>query len=93
MAELCSHSIGVPIIFPIDAQDIAVVSELHRSIRFSFKANTIWVEREIFDPDIGLFVHTFHETTKVTDNGNVVWELGAGKYRVCGWPILIWKCP
>jgi hypothetical protein len=86
MAELRSHGIGVPIIFPIGAQGIVVVSELHLSIRFSLKASTIWVEREIYHHDTGLLVHTFHETSKVTDNGNVVWELGAGKYRVCGWP-------
>jgi hypothetical protein len=86
MAELRSHGIGVPILFPIDAHGIAVVSDLHLSMRFSFKPNTIWVEREIFHPDTGLLVHIFHETSKVTDNGNIVWELGAGKYRVCGWP-------
>jgi hypothetical protein len=86
MAELCSNGIGVPILFPIDAQGIAVVSELHLSIRFSLKPNTIWVEREIFHPDTGLLVHIFHETSKVTVNGNVVWELGEGKYRVHGWP-------
>jgi hypothetical protein len=86
MAELRSNGIGVPILFPIDAAGIAVVSCLHLSIRFSLKDSTIWVEREIFHPDNGLLVHTFHETSKVTDNGNVVWEFGAGKYRVCGWP-------
>jgi hypothetical protein len=85
MAELRSHGIGVPILFPIDAQGIAVVSEIHLSLRFSLKPNTIWVEREIFHPDTGLLVHTFHETSKVSDNGIVVWELAAGKYRVSGW--------
>ena len=86
MAELRSQRIGVPILFPTDAQGIVVVSELHCSIRFFFKRNTIWVEREIFHPDTGLLVHTFHETSKVSANGIVVWELAAGKYRVCGWP-------
>ena len=43
MAELRSHGIGVPILFPIDAHGIIVVSELHLSIRFSFKPSTIWV--------------------------------------------------
>jgi hypothetical protein len=86
MAELCSHGIGIPILFPIDAEGIDVVSRLHLSIRFSLKASTIWIEREIFHPDIGLFVQTLHETSKLTDNGNVVWELGAGKYRVYGLP-------
>jgi hypothetical protein len=86
MAELRSNGIRVPILFPIDEHGIAVVSDLHLSIRFSLQVSTLWVEREIFHPDTGLLVHTFHETSKVTDNGNVVWELGAGKYRVCGWP-------
>jgi len=84
MAELHSH--GVPILFPIDAHGIASVSDLHLSIRFSLKASTIWVEREIFDPDTGLVVQTLHETSKQTDNGNVIWELGPRKYRVYGLP-------
>jgi hypothetical protein len=86
MAELRSHGIGVPILFPIDGRGIAVVSEFHLSIRFSFKPNTIWVEREIFHLDTGLLIHTFHETSKVSENGIVVWELAAGKYRVSGRP-------
>ena len=84
MAKLCSHGIGIPILFSIDAHGIVVVSDLHLSIRFSLKASTIWVECEIFHPHTGLVVQTFHETSKLTDNGNVVWELGAGKYRVYG---------
>jgi hypothetical protein len=72
MAELRSHGIGVPILFPIDADDIVVVSGLHLSIRFSLKTNTIWVQREIFHPDTGLLVQTLHETSKLTDNDNVV---------------------
>jgi len=84
MAELHSH--GVPILFPIDAHGIASVSDSHLSIRFSLKASTIWVEREIFDPDTGLVVQTLHETSKLTDNGNVKWEFGPGKYKVYGLP-------
>ena len=49
MAEIRSHGIGVPILFPIDAQGIAVVSELHLCLRFSLQPNTVWVDREIFD--------------------------------------------
>ena len=82
MAELRSIGNDVPILFPIDAHGIAVVSELHLSIRFSLQVNTIWVDREIFNPGTGLLVHTFHESSKVTNNGNVVWELCAGKYRL-----------
>ena len=86
MVVLRSHGIGVLILFTIDAEGIVVVSELHLSIRFSLKPSTIWVEREIFHPDTRLVVHTFHESTKQTNSGNVVWELGMGKYRVYGLP-------
>ena len=86
MAELCSHGIGVPILFPIEEDGIVAVSSLHFSIRFSLKASTIWVEREIFHPDTRLLVQTLHETSKLNNNGNVVWELSTGKYRVCGLP-------
>jgi hypothetical protein len=50
------------------------------------KANTIWVEHEIFHPDTGLLIHTLHDTSKLVDNGNVVWEFDAGKYRIYGLP-------
>jgi hypothetical protein len=86
MAKLRSHGIGVPILFPIDAHDIVVVSGLHLSIRFSLQASSIWLEREIFHPNTGLLLHTLHETSKLTDNGNVVWEFGTGNYRVYGLP-------
>ena len=86
MAELRSHGIGVPILFPVDAHGTASVSDLHLSIRFSLKTSTIWVEREIFNPDTGFLVQTLHETSKLSDNGNAIWELSAGKYRVYGLP-------
>jgi hypothetical protein len=86
MAELCSHGIGVPILFSINAEGIVVVSCLHLSIKFSLKTSTIWVEREIFHSDTGLLVQTLHETSKLTENGHVVWEIGAGKYRIYGLP-------
>ena len=49
MAEVRFHGIVVPILFPINAHGIAVVSEIHLSVRFSLQANTILVERETFD--------------------------------------------
>ena len=86
MAELHSHCIGIPILFPIDANGVVVVSGFNLSNRFSLKSSTIWVEREIFHLHIGLLVQTLHETSKLLDNGNIVWELSAGKYRVYGLP-------
>ncbi len=83
-AEIRLNGIGVPILFPVDAQGIAVVSELHLCLRFSLQPDTVWLDREIFD-DTGLLVHSFHVPSKLTDNGNV-WEIRAGKYSVVGWP-------
>ena len=51
MLELRSHGIGVPILFPVDVDGIVAISYLYFSIRFLLKANTIWVEREIFHHD------------------------------------------
>jgi hypothetical protein len=76
MAELRSHGIKIPIFFPINANGIVVVSGLRLSIRFSLKASAIWIEREIFHPEIGLLVQTLHETYKLTEYGHVVWEFG-----------------
>jgi hypothetical protein len=84
IGELCSHGVGVPILFPIDVDGIVVVSSLHLSIRFPLKTSTIWVERDISHHDTRLVVQILHETSKLTDNDNVVWELTAGKYRVYG---------
>ena len=84
MAELHSHGIGVPILFPIAADGIVVVLGLQLNIRFSLKVSTIWLERELFHLDTRLFVQTLHETSKLIDNGNVVWEIGARKYKVYG---------
>ena len=86
MVELRPHGIGVPIFFPIDAHGIVVVSSLHLSITFSLKVSTIRVEHEIFHPDTRLLVQTLNDTSKLTENGHVVWELGPTKHRVYGLP-------
>ncbi len=41
MAEIRLNGIGVPILFPLDAQGIAVVSELHLCLRFSLQPDTV----------------------------------------------------
>jgi hypothetical protein len=72
--------------FPIDADGIHVVSGFYLSIMFSLKTSTIRVKREIFHFDTGLHVQILHVTSKLTHNGNIVWELSEGKYMVYGLP-------
>jgi hypothetical protein len=86
MVELRANGIGIPIVFPIDANGFASVSSLHLSIRFSLQDSTIWVEREIYDSASLLLSLTMRENPRVADNGSSIWELCAGKYRVYGLP-------
>jgi hypothetical protein len=56
------------------------------SIRFSLLDDSIWVEREIYDPLTSLLSSTMRENPILADSGSSVWELPAGKYRVYGVP-------
>jgi hypothetical protein len=86
MVELRANGIGIPIVFPIDANGFASVSSFHLSIRFSLQDSIIWVEREIYDSASLLLSLTMRENPRVADNGSSIWELSAGKYRVYGLP-------
>jgi hypothetical protein len=86
MVELRAHGLGIPILFPIDANGFAFVSSFHLSIRFSMQNSTIWVEREIYDTATSLLSLTMRENHIVADNGSSLWELCTGKYRVYGLP-------
>ena len=86
MAELRANGFGVPILFPIDADGFAHVSSLHLTIWFTLQVDSIWVEREIYDPLTSLLSLTMRENPILTDNGSSVWKLAAGKYKVYGLP-------
>ena len=82
MVELRSNGIGIPLLFPVDANSFACVSSLHLSIGFSLQDSTIWVERDIYDTATSLLSLTMQEVPRVADNGSSRWELCAGKYKV-----------
>ena len=86
MVELRANGIEIHFFFPVDANGFAFVSSLHLSIRFSLQDSTIQVKRKIYDIVTALFVQSLHETSKLTDNGNVAWEFSACRYRVYGLP-------
>jgi hypothetical protein len=86
MVELRANGLGIPILFPIDANGFAFVSLLHLSIRFSMQDRTIWVKHEIYDTATSLLSLTMRENPIVADNGSSMWELGVGKYTVYGLP-------
>ena len=84
IVELRAHGLGVPVLFPITNAGFASVSAVYLSVRFLFKESSILIEHEIYDPATSLVFVTIPESSKVTESGSIVWELGAGKYRVYG---------
>ena len=86
MVELHANGLGIPILFPLDANGFAFVSSLHLSNMFSLQDSTIWVEREFYDNATSLLSLTMRVNSRVADNGSLVWELCAGKYQVYGLP-------
>ena len=82
MVELHANGLGIPFLFPIDANGFAYVSSLHLSIRFSLQHSTIWVKCKIYDSVTSLLSLTMRENSRLADNGSSVWELCTGKYRV-----------
>jgi hypothetical protein len=81
MVKLYDNGLGIPIFFPIDANELAYVSSFHLSIRFSLQDCTIWVERKIYDNATSLLSLIMRKNSKVVDNGSSMWELCASKYR------------
>ena len=75
--ELRPNGFGIPLLFPIDANGF---------VSSSLQNSTIWVECKIYDNATSLLSLTMREHSRVADNGSSVWELCAGKYRVCGLP-------
>ena len=84
MAELHAHGLGIPILFPISEARFAYISAVYLIIRFSFKESSILIEREIYDLVTLLVTVTILESSKVAENGFIVWELSVGKYRMYG---------
>ena len=86
MVELRANGIGIPLLFPIDANRFGFVSSFHLHIRFLLQNSSIWVERKIYDNATSLLSLTMREHSRVADNRSLVWELCIGKYRVYGLP-------
>ena len=84
MVELHANGLGIPILFPVDANGFASVSSLHLSIKFLSQNSTIWVKSEIYYTATSLLSLIMRENPRLADNGSPLWELGARKYGVYG---------
>ena len=69
MAELRANGLGVPLLFPVDAQGFATISSLHLSIRFKLQNTSVWIEGEVCDPVTLLVTHTIPEVPSIVNDG------------------------
>ena len=84
MAEICSNGLGVPILFLVGEDGLAIVTALHISIRFGLQDTSLSVESEVNDPHTSALSHTMPEVSKHSEDGSIIWTLKPGKYRVYG---------
>ena len=72
MAELRANGLGVPLLFPVDAQGFAIISSLRPNIRFELQDTSVWIEREVCNPVTLLFTHTILEVSSISEDGLTV---------------------
>jgi len=82
IVELRAHGLDIPILFPVDVNGFASVTAFQLSVRFSLQENSIWIEREIYDCESSLLLHTLRESSLVAENRSLLWCLIVGKYKV-----------
>ena len=69
MIELRANGLGVPLLFPVDAQGFATISSLRLSIRFELQNTFVWIKSEVCDPVTLLVTHTIPEVPSISDDG------------------------
>lgn len=85
VVEILSLGASLPLCIPSDPQGVARVSVQLLSIRFGFDASCLWLERDVVDPvTFDVQYSMVVEPSPVLVNGNHVWDLTTGKYRLYG---------
>ena len=84
IVEIRAYGLGIPLLLPVDDFGLATVSSIRLSIRFKFRASSIWIERELLHPVTLKISHTITEVSTHSEDGSTLWNLRSGKYRVYG---------
>ena len=84
VVSVCGQDVGIYTHFPVDESGFATISAFELSMRFSLQECSLFLDREIFDPITSLVSARLRESCKVSTDGTIFWELGAGKYTVYG---------
>ena len=83
MALIWADNQSVPVTIPLGTDGYAKVTALTLSLRFQFRADTVYVEEEICDSDTGIVSHAIGQLS-ITDDDGKMWFLKAGQYRAYG---------
>lgn len=83
MVVVRANGEGVPVIFPVGADGLAVVSALRLFLRFNLKHDSIHVDEDIFDAESETLIHTIGQMSS-SFGENILWNLRPGQYRAYG---------
>jgi hypothetical protein len=72
---------GGPISFDVGKDGIAIVILLCLSLRFRFIEDSLNIDEEVFDVDIGNLTHTIGQVLNYNNNSNH-WLLWSGRFRI-----------
>ena len=84
MAVLYAYGVRVPLTFWMEEDELAYVTSQRLSLRFSFRKDTISVEKDIFDDLTSDLTHTIGWLSHRDENNILFWSLNPGSYRVYG---------
>jgi hypothetical protein len=80
---ICADGEGVPILFPLGNDGLALDTSLRLSLRFGFSEEFMYIDEEVYDAHSGDLIQTIGQSP-VCDGHTKQWLLNAGRYRVYG---------
>jgi hypothetical protein len=82
-AVICTDGVGVPILFPLGNDGLALVTSLRLSLRFLLTEEFMYIDEEVYDAESGELSQTIGKSP-VCDGHTKQWLLKEGRYRVYG---------
>jgi len=83
MVVIRANGEGVPVVFPVGEDGLAIVSELRIGLQFQLMYGSIHLDEEYFDPKSGILSHTISQVPSSTGD-NTPWTLKRERYRAYG---------
>ena len=78
----------VPIMFPVDDDGYADVSTCRLALRFHMIGDSIYIDQNIYNPELGVLSHTIGQTPTSSSTGRT-WRLLPGKFTAYGLKVCV----